>query len=492
MSTSPGEAPKVSQNEIRAQRIAKLEAIRAAGINPYPERAFESEAIADVLKKDNGAPAQVAGRIMLFREMGNITFFHIQDRTGRMQMVLNKRTYTPQGAIDYKFWIKKLDLGDIVHISGERMTTEKGEPSLLVKEMTLVSKSLLPLPEKWHGLTDADQIYRQRYLDLIGNRESLDRFIKRSQLVSGVREYLCSQNFLEIETPILQAEAGGAAATPFVTHHKSLDHDFFLRISLELYLKRALVGGYERVFEIGRNFRNEGLSRKHNPEFTMLEVYQAYSNYRGMMELLKGIIGHLCQNVFKKSQFKRPDSEEVIDFGKPWVEVRYRDIVCERTANKNWFAQSKAEKVAAAKALGVDVNESWEDFEITNEVFSKKIEPTLMQPTFVTHLPRELCPLAKPNAEDPSVLDVFEFIVAGMEVAPAYSELNDPLLQRDFFMKQVGGDAQRFDEDFITALEHGMPSAGGMGVGIDRLAIIMTEASSIRDVILFPTLKPIA
>lgn len=481
--------PKPAESDIRAQRLMKLQSIREAGINPYPEQAFASQPIADVLKQADGSTAAVAGRIMLFREMGNITFFHIQDRTGRMQMVLNKRTYTPQGAADYKFWIKKLDLGDIVHISGERMTTEKGEPSLLVKEMTLVSKALLPLPEKWHGLTDTDQIYRQRYLDLIVNRESLERFILRSQMLNGVREYLCSQKFLEIETPILQAEAGGAAATPFTTHHKALDHHFFLRISLELYLKRALVGGYERVFEIGRNFRNEGLSRKHNPEFTMLEVYQAYSNYRGMMELLKGIIHHLCQNIFRKFQFKRPDTGEVIDFAQPWTEVRYRDIVCQRTGNAGWFSLSKADKIAAAKALGVDCDPKWEDFEVTQEVFSKKIEPTLIQPTFVTHLPRELCPLAKPNAEDPSVLDVFECVIAGMEVAPAYSELNDPLLQRDFFMKQVGGDTQRFDEDFITALEHGMPSAGGMGVGIDRLAIIMTEANSIRDVILFPTLK---
>ena len=478
-----------NDSDLRAQRLAKLESIRALGVNPFPAQAFATEEIAEVLKRDNGAPASVAGRIMLLRDMGNITFFHIQDRTGRMQMVLNKRTYAPQGAQDYKFWIKKLDLGDIVHVAGERMTTEKGEPSLLVKEMTLVTKALLPLPEKWHGLTDPDQIYRQRYLDLIVNRDSLQRFMLRSQMVSEIRQYLCAQKFLEVETPILQAEAGGAAATPFTTHYKALDHNFFLRISLELYLKRALVGGYERVFEIGRNFRNEGLSRKHNPEFTMLEVYQAYSNYRGMMDLLKGMIAHLCEKVFHKSQFKRPDSEEVIDFAAPWREVRYRDLIVERTSNPNWFSLSKAEKIAAARVLGVEAQESWEDFEVTNEVFSKKIEPTLIQPTFVTHLPRELCPLAKPNAEDPTVLDVFECIIGGMEIAPAYSELNDPLLQRDFFMKQVGGDTQRFDEDFITALEHGMPSAGGMGVGIDRLAILMTEASNIRDVILFPTLK---
>lgn len=480
-----------NSNDIRQQRIAKLEAIRAAGINPYPERAFESEPIADALKKADGAAAQVAGRIMLFREMGNITFFHIQDRTGRMQMVLNKRTYTPQGAADYKFWIKKLDLGDIVHIAGERMTTEKGEPSLLVKEMTLVSKSLLPLPEKWHGLTDPDQIYRQRYLDTVVNRESLERFKLRSQMIAAARAYLCNLGFLELETPVLQPQEGGAAAKPFVTHYNALDTDFYLRIAPELYLKRALVGGFEKIFEIGKNYRNEGLSRRHNPEFTCFEIYQAYSDMYGMMEIWKGLTKHLCETVFHKYQFTRPDTGIVIDFGKPWRQVRYRDIVCEHTQNPNWFQLSKADKIKAAEAMGLSVNPSWEDYEITQEVYSKKIEPTLLQPTFVTHHPRELCPLAKLNAEDPTLVDIFECAIGGMELGPAYSELNDPLLQREVFMKQVGEETFRFDEDFITALEHGMPSAGGMGIGIDRLAILMTEASSIRDVILFPTLKPV-
>lgn len=477
-------------DDLRAQRLAKLEAIRASGINPYPEKPFAKEDIADVLQKPEGTPVQVAGRIMLFREMGNITFFHIQDRTGRMQMVLNKRSFPTVGVVDYKFWLKKLDLGDIVHISGERTTTQKGEPSVMVKELTLVSKSLLPLPEKWSGLTDENQIYRQRYLDLTMNRESYDRFIKRSQMIAAARAYLTGLGFVEVETPVMQEREGGAAAKPFITHFNALDSDYYLRIAPELFLKRALVGGIEKVFEIGKNYRNEGIDRKHNPEYTGFEIYQAYSDMYGMMELWEGMTAYICDKVFGKTQFKRPDGGIVIDFKGPWKRMRYKDIVCEHTGKPNWFSLSKEDKIKAAREMGADVSPKMEDFEITQEVYSKKIEPTLMQPTFVTHHPRELCPLAKLNAQDPTLVEIFECAIAGMELGPSYTELNDPILQREIFMKQVGEEAWRFDEDFITALEHGMPSAGGMGVGLDRLVMIMTEAANIRDVILFPTLKP--
>jgi lysyl-tRNA synthetase, class II len=288
----------------------------------------------------------------------------------------------------------------------------------------------------------------------------------------------------------LQAVAGGAAARPFQTHHNTLNTDFVLRISLELYLKRMLVGGYDRVFEIGRNFRNEGVSRRHNPEFTMLEVYQAYSDYRGMMTLVQDLLRSLCENVLKTSQITHAASGEVIDFGGTWREVRYKDLIIEKTGDAEWFSRSKEEKVAGVQRLGLYADPKWEEFELTNEIFGKLIEPKLIQPTFVTHLPKELCPLAKITENDSSTIDVFELIIGGMEVAPAYSEQNDPDVQRAMFEAQAGGEQQNIDQDFLLALEHGMPPAGGMGIGIDRLCILLTGAESIRDVILYPQLRP--
>jgi lysyl-tRNA synthetase class 2 len=348
------------------------------------------------------------------------------------------------------------------------------------------------LPEKWHGLTDPEQVYRQRYLDLIVNPESRQRLILRSKIVSAIRRFLEDRRFLEVETPVLQAVAGGAAAKPFTTHHQALGCDFFLRISLELYLKRLLVGGIDRVFEIGRNFRNEGLSRKHNPEFTMLEVYQAYSDHRGMMALIKDLLTTLCRDVLGTTKIKHAASGQEIDFGGEWREVKYKDLIIEATGDAAWFSRSKAEKIAKAEALGLAIAPAWEDFEVTNEIFAKKIEPTLIQPTFVVNLPKELCPLAKINREDPTTLDVFELTIGGMEIAPAYSEQNDPDVQRQMFEAQAGEEKQNIDHDFLLALEHGMPPAGGMGVGIDRLCILLTGAESIRDVILFPQLRPSA
>jgi lysyl-tRNA synthetase class 2 len=360
--------------------------------------------------------------------------------------------------------------------------------------VTLLAKALRPLPEKWHGLSDPEQVYRQRYLDLIVNPESRARLLLRPQIVSHVRRFLEARQFLEVETPVLQSVAGGAAARPFTTHHNALGSDLFLRISLELYLKRLLVGGFDRVYEIGRNFRNEGVSRKHNPEFTMLEVYEAYGNYRGMMGLIRDLLQSLVHDVIRPAdgslKIKHAASGQDIDFGGDWREVSYRELIRTTTEDPDWFARSKAEKLAAAEKLGLGVDPKWEEFEITNEIFSKLIEPTLIQPTFVTHLPKELCPLAKLNQADPAVLDVFELVIGGMEIAPAYSEQNDPDVQRAMFEAQAGGDQQSIDQDFLLALEHGMPPAGGMGVGIDRLCILLTGAESIRDVILFPQLRP--
>lgn len=321
------------------------------------------------------------------------------------------------------------------------------------------------------------------------NEESRNRFKIRSKVIKEIREYLWENGFEEVETPCLQAIAGGAAAKPFTTHMNALNHDFVLRISLELYLKRMLVGGFERVFEIGRNFRNEGLSRKHNPEFTMLEVYQAYSDYRGMMVMIKEIIQRICKNVIGKTAIEQPNGE-IIELGGNWREAKYRDLIIEASGDSNWFNLSKEQKLAKCEQMGIKVNPALQDFEVTNDVFEKKVEPSLIQPTFVTHLPKELCPLAKINKEDDSVLDVFELCINGQEVAPAYSEQNDPFVQREMFMKQAGEEKQNLDEEFLEAMEHAMPPAGGMGVGIDRLVILLTGAANIRDTILFPTLRP--
>lgn len=428
----------------------------------------------------------VAGRLVTIRDMGKSQFVKVLDQQGQIQLYVKKDVVGEEGYATFK----KLDLGDIIGAEGPLFKTKTGEVTVRVERYTLVSKALRPLPEKWHGLSDAEQVYRQRYLDLIVNPESRQRLMLRSRIVSHIRRFLEDRKFIEVETPVLQSVAGGAAARPFQTHHNALNVDFVLRISLELYLKRMLVAGYDRVFEIGRNFRNEGISRRHNPEFTMLEVYQAYSDFRGMMTLIKDLLTTLCRDVLGTGEIAHAGSGQVINFGGEWREVKYKDLIRETTGDAQWFDRNNTEKVAGAEKLGLYVDPKWEEFEITNEIFSKKIEPTLVQPTFVTHLPKELCPLAKLTTDDPTTIDVFELIIGGMEIAPAYSEQNDPLVQRQMFEAQAGGDQQAIDQDFLLALEHGMPPAGGMGVGIDRLCILLTGAESIRDVILFPSLRP--
>jgi lysyl-tRNA synthetase class 2 len=429
---------------------------------------------------------KVAGRLLIIRDMGKSQFVKILDQQGLIQLYVKKDLV---GEAAYAAF-RKLDLGDIIGTEGTLFKTKSGEITVRVERCVLVAKSLRPLPEKWHGLTDPEQVYRQRYLDVIVNGESRQRLLQRSRIVTAIRRFLEDRQFIEIETPILQSVAGGAAAKPFTTHHNALGCDFFLRISLELYLKRMLVGGWDRVFEIGRNFRNEGISRKHNPEFTMLEVYQAYSDHRGMMILIRDLLTTLCRDVLGTFEVKHASSGQVINFGGEWREVKYKDLIVAETGDPDWFGRSKAEKIAAAEKFGLKVEPHWEEFEITNEIFSKRIEPTLIQPTFVLNLPKELCPLAKINREDPTTLDVFELTIGGMEIAPAYSEQNDPLVQREMFEAQAGEEKQNIDQDFLLALEHGMPPAGGMGVGIDRLCILLTGAESIRDVMLFPQLRP--
>ncbi len=480
------------QHAVRRQKLAEL---RAAGVDPFranfPTTHFSGEALkAYVPGQDNVVAVAVAGRLVTIRDMGKSQFVKILDQQGQIQLYVKKDVVGEAAYLAFK----KLDLGDIIGAKGTLFVTKTGEVTVRVEASVLVAKALRPLPEKWHGLSDPEQVYRQRYLDVIVNPESRARLMLRSRIVSHVRRFLEDRKFLEVETPVLESTAGGAAARPFRTHHNALGVDFYLRIATELRLKRMLVGGFDRVFEIGRIFRNEGVSRKHNPEFTMLEVYEAYSDYRGMMTLIRDLLTSLVRDVIRPAdgalKIKHAASGQEIDFGGEWREARYKDLIREATGDVDWFSRSKAEKIAGAEKLGLGVNPAWEEFEITNEIFSKKIEPNLIQPTFVTHLPKELCPLAKITADDPTTIDVFELIIGGMEVAPAYSEQNDPDVQRQMFEAQAGEEKQNIDHDFLLALEHGMPPAGGMGVGIDRLCILLTGAESIRDVILFPQLRP--
>ena len=480
-------------HDLYAVRLEKLDGLIKEGRNPFLanfEQKISSESAQaqyDESLEDEQQPiVKVAGRIIAFRIMGKASFIKLQDSAGQIQCYVT-RDELPEG--EYNNYFKKLDRGDIIGVEGRLFKTKTGEITVRASAYTLVSKSLRPLPEKWAGLTDDDKIYRQRYLDLIVNPESRTRFKQRSKIIQAMRTYLWGLEFTEVETPVLQSIAGGAAARPFETHFNALDCQFYLRIALELYLKQMLVAGEEKVFEIGRVFRNEGLSRRHNPEFTMLELYQAYTDFRGMMDLTKGLIQHVAETVIGSLTIQRPDGTE-IDLSGEWREVAYKDLVKEATGDATWFDLSKEDKLKKVEALGIQVNSDLEDYEITNNVFEKLIEPTLIQPTFVTHIPKELCPLAKITQSDETTIDVFELCINGQEIAPAYSEQNDPLIQREMFSAQVGEEVQDMDTEFLTALEYGMPPAGGMGLGIDRLIILLTGAESIRDTILFPSLKP--
>lgn len=476
------------QLAVRRQKLADM---RGKGVDPFRSEFkpthFAVEAVA-AYKPDEEVEEQpvvaVAGRLMVIRKMGKAQFVKIQDQTGIIQSYVRIDALGEEEYADFK----RLDIGDIIGLEGPLFTTKTGEVTVRATRFEMVSKSLRPLPEKWHGLNDQEQTYRQRHLDLIVNKESRERFFARSKIISGIRRYLEERSYMEVETPIFQNIAGGAVARPFVTHHNSLDRDFYMRISLELYLKRLLVGGFDRVFEIGRNFRNEGISRRHNPEFTMLELYQAYSDYEGMMELIQGLIRYLLKDVLNKEEVKMPDGV-VIDFFGEWRRAKYKDLICEKTGDPSWFDLTTEEKAVKVKEMGLHVEDGCEDYEVTHEVYSKLIEPNLIQPTFVTHLPKELCPLAKITKGDDSTIDVFELVIGGMEIAPAYSEQNDPDVQREMFEKQAGGEAQDIDADFLETLEYGMPPAGGLGMGIDRITILLTEADNIRDVILYPQLR---
>ncbi|HVU27174.1 MAG TPA: lysine--tRNA ligase [Verrucomicrobiae bacterium] len=589
-------------NSLIEQRRAKLKALEAKGIFPFKNKFTPTETCADARKNYvEGREVAVAGRITAHREMGKSQFIDVRDQSGRLQIYAQKNHLeeTAPGSWDV---FTHLDLGDFIGAKGKLFTTKTGEISIKLDSFVILVKALRPPPEKWHGLADTEIRYRQRYLDLMANPDVKEIFLKRSQIIAEIRNFLHARGYVEVETPMMQAIPGGAAAQPFKTHHNALGCDFYLRIALELYLKRLLVGGVDKVFEIGRNFRNEGLSRKHNPEFTMLEAYQAFGDYETMMETVESLITTVAKNVlgtlvikhdrresfiatmqivlerfdknvaalsgvaFKMSTQlqsitlqknrqklleiiqkatneplpqlaneaqqalanysalfepvtenysnfpmtvelrKEADEvlnsfeklpvllkpfcdEKVIDLNRPWKRAKYKDLIREK-AGADWFEVSPEVRRQRAHDLGAEIGKDYEDFEVTGAVFEKLIEPTLIQPTFVTHLPKELVPLAKLSPDDPTTVEVFECCINGQEISPGYTEQNDPIEQRERLEHQAGGEQQKLDEDFLVALEHGMPPAGGIGIGIDRLCMMLLGQESIRDVILFPQLKP--
>jgi len=483
-----------SENELVRVRWDKLRELKNQGIKVFGGRfpfTHYAREIVENFEELEGEEVTIAGRLMAKRGHGKASFGNIQDSSGQVQIYVRMNDV---GEETYRLF-QKLDIGDIIGVKGTVFKTRKGEITVSSRELTLLTKSLRPLPEKWHGLKDIELRYRQRYLDLIVNPEAKNVFITRSRIVSTIRSFMEEHGFLEVETPMMHPVAGGAAARPFVTHHNALDIDLFLRIAPELYLKRLLVGGLDKVFEINRNFRNEGISTKHNPEFTMLEAYQAYADYEDMMDLTEKLIVHVTQTVLNNSVITYEGRE--INFAPPWPRVPMLKAIKDYTGIDFTSRPSAAEAYRiACEELKLELEPGISWGEIVNEVFEQLVEPELIQPTFIVDYPVEISPLAKRKEDNPALTYRFELFICGREIANAFSELNDPIDQRERFMEQVkkraAGDeeAHMMDEDFITALEYGMPPAGGLGIGIDRLVMILTNSSSIRDVILFPLLKP--
>ncbi|GAB2020929.1 lysine--tRNA ligase [Pseudolactococcus yaeyamensis] len=489
----------VALNDQMLVRREKLETLREAGLDPFGKR-FERDAnsatlnakYTDKSKEDLHELAErttIAGRMMTKRGKGKVAFAHIQDREGQIQIYVRKDNVGDE-AYDI---FKHADLGDFYGIEGEVMRTDMGELSIKADKITFLSKSLRPLPEKYHGLTDTETKYRKRYLDLISNRESFERFVTRSKIISEVRRYLDSQDYLEVETPVLHNEAGGAAAKPFITHHNAQDIDMVLRIALELHLKRLIVGGMEKVYEIGRVFRNEGMDTTHNPEFTMLEVYTAYTDYTDVMDLTEGLIQHVAKAAVGKDLVEY--DEQTINLADSFKRIHMVDAINEKTGVNFFDIRDFDEAVKVAEAHDIRVEPHFRWGHIVNEFFEKYVEATLIQPTFVYGHPVDISPLAKKNPEDGRFTDRFELFIVGREFGNAFTELNDPIDQLERFEKQASDAANGDDEatgvdyDFVESLEYGMPPTGGLGIGIDRLVMLLTGAQSIRDVLLFPTMK---
>ena len=478
-------------NDLFAQRRKKLNRLRAKGIEPFGAAFDTSGSIAEIRAKFKESEIiRAAGRVTAHRDMGKSHFLDLEDATGHIQLYFSAKD-APKKILET---VEDLDIGDFVGVEGECFFTKTKEQTLKAREFQMLAKSLWPLPDKWHGLRDIEARYRQRYVDLVANEKSREIFAKRIAIVRETRRFFEGRGFLEVETPILQSIAGGAAAEPFSTHHKALGLDLYLRIAPELYLKRLLVGGFNKVFEVSRNFRNEGISRKHNPEFTMLEAYWAYADFEKMADLVEEFICYLAEKICDSLTIEHRDSEgkvtRTINLKRPWRRARYHDLVRE-VAGADWFEIASAQRrERATGGLKVEISPQLADFEVTHHVFEKLIEEQTIDPLFVTHCPKELVPLAKQNIADNSLVDVFELIINGAEIAPGYSELNDPDVQRQRLLEQAGEERQKIDKEFLLALEHGMPPAGGFGLGIDRLTMLLTGAESIRDVILFPLLRP--
>lgn len=486
-------------NDQELVRREKMTALAEKGIDPFGKR-FERTATSGQLKQkysdkskeelhDLDEKATIAGRIMTKRGKGKVGFAHIQDREGQIQIYVRKDAV---GEDNYEIF-KKADLGDFIGVEGDIMRTDMGELSIKANQLTHLSKALRPLPEKFHGLSDVETIYRKRYLDLISNRGSFEKFVTRSRVISEIRRYLDGLGYLEVETPVLHNEAGGAAARPFNTHHNALDMDMVLRIALELHLKRLIVGGMEKVYEIGRVFRNEGIDQTHNPEFTMLELYTAYHDFRDVMDLTEGIIQHVAKAVKGDDNLIFQDQELAIH--KPFKRAHMLDLIKEKTGLDFWQELSLDEAKALAQEHKVPVEAHFTVGHIINAFFEAFVEETLIQPTFVYGHPVEISPLAKMNDEDKRFTDRFELFIVGKEYANAFTELNDPIDQLQRFeaqakAKELGDDeATGIDYDYVEALEYGMPPTGGLGIGIDRLVMLMTDSTSIRDILLFPTMK---
>jgi lysyl-tRNA synthetase, class II len=481
------------REDLEAVRLEKLRRIAAMGLDPWGQRFDGHRAIAEVRalpapaagSEAAGPRVRIAGRIMLRRGQGKVNFLQLRDWTGQVQVMIGMKQV---GEANWAL-AGELDLGDLLGVDGSLGYTKTGELTVFADGLTFLGKSLLPPPEKWHGLTDVEQRSRQRHVDLFSNPESLQAFLGRSRVVAAFRKVLAERGFVEVEGPTMQAVAGGAAARPFVTHHNALDIDLYLRIALELHLKRLLVGGMERVFEIGRVFRNEGISRRHNPEFTMLEAYQAYGDYRTMMDLTESLILGAINAL--DGNLRRPWGETTVDFTPPWPRRAYAELFREHTG-----IDPRDEVAVRAKAESLGIATAGKDpVVVVSEVFEEAVEDNLAGPIFVVDYPAAICPLTKRKAADPDVAERFELFIQGMELANAYTELNDPTLQEELFRKQLAGQRAEdsmatMDDDFVRALKHAMPPAGGLGVGIDRLCMLLLNKPSIRDVILFPLLRP--
>ncbi len=481
-------------NEILKVRRSKLKDLQEKNLDPFKIVKYDvihsTKQIVDNFEALEGQSTSIAGRLMSKRGMGKASFCDLQDRDGKIQLYVRKDEV---GEESYELF-KKYDIGDIVGVKGEIFKTHKGEISIKVKEITLLSKSLQPLPEKWHGLKDTDLRYRQRYVDLIVNPEVKNTFVLRSKIIKAIRKFLDDRGFIEVDTPLLNTIPGGATARPFITHHNTLDIDLYLRIAPELYLKRLIVGGMEKVYEMGRMFRNEGMSVKHNPEFSLMEVYEAYTDYKGMMDLTEALISTVAQETLGTTKIVYQGQD--IDLTPSWTRLSMIDAVKKYADVDFNDIKTDEEAKATAEAKKVHVKEGMTRGEILNLMFEEFVESNLIQPTFIYDYPVEVSPLTKRKPDCPELTERFELFITGREMGNAYSELNDPIDQKERFVNQVkkrdAGDdeANMMDEDYVTALEYGMPPTGGLGIGVDRLVILLTDSASIRDVLLFPTMKP--